>query len=429
MPEGNRVGRWAAWSLVGALALAILGRTVERLGPAPFWGGLLAAFGEAALVGGLADWFAVRALFAHPFGIPFPHTAIIPRNRPRIVREVRQLVEQEWLPRSLLRAKVGEFDFAGRALLPLVGQVGPHLRPLLRTLARDVLDDLSPEQLAAFLARGLAGPLTADGIGPFLGDLARRAREQDWLAPLLGELARRLQDWADAPECHAILRARLEEAARAYRRGDWVRSLTFNLAEALGGVDLDQAALAIQGELRRFADDQLGEGGPVRLWLSEELGKMEQRLRDDPAFLPRVKGFLMETAQSGTLARLLQPLLAALGAEGVSELEKDDSRFLDLAARQIESWMQRLAGEEELRARVNAWCQREGALLVEKHHGVVGALVQEQMNRLSEKDLSALIQGKVGEDLNWIRLNGSFVGGLVGTGLYLAFALFQWALG
>ena len=79
----NRVDRWARMSLVVALALALVGKVVQETTPAPvaFWGGLLFAFGEAALVGGLADWFAVRALFVHPFGIPFPHTALIPRNR------------------------------------------------------------------------------------------------------------------------------------------------------------------------------------------------------------------------------------------------------------------------------------------------------------------------------------------------------------
>src|ERR1700683_4589226 len=106
MSAASSVRRIAGWSLVGALALAVLGKLLEHLVPAPFWGGLLVAFAEAALVGGLADWFAVRALFAHPFGVPFPHTALIPRNRLRIVREVGQLVQNEWLPQSLLRSKV-----------------------------------------------------------------------------------------------------------------------------------------------------------------------------------------------------------------------------------------------------------------------------------------------------------------------------------
>src|SRR4051794_4065925 len=106
MKAPDRIGRLAVLSLFFAGALVLVGKLVELVGGAAFLGGLLAAFGEAALVGGLADWFAVRALFAHPFGIPFPHTALIPRNRVRIVHEIRNLVEKEWLPRPVLVRRI-----------------------------------------------------------------------------------------------------------------------------------------------------------------------------------------------------------------------------------------------------------------------------------------------------------------------------------
>src|ERR1041385_8606747 len=117
MSSANRIDRWAKLSLLFALALAVVGVILEHYNFSKFVGGLLLAFGEAALVGGLADWFAVRALFAHPFGIPFPHSALIPRNRLRIVAEVRNLVENEWLPRPMLLAKIEAFDFVGDLLM------------------------------------------------------------------------------------------------------------------------------------------------------------------------------------------------------------------------------------------------------------------------------------------------------------------------
>src|SRR6266542_2913464 len=121
MSGGKRVGTWAIAALFVALALSLAGEILRRSGVSEFWGGLIAAFGEAALVGGLADWFAVRALFGHPLGLRiFPHTAIIPRNRQRIVREVRNLVQNEWLPKDMLVARVHAFDFVGDGLLPLM---------------------------------------------------------------------------------------------------------------------------------------------------------------------------------------------------------------------------------------------------------------------------------------------------------------------
>src|SRR3954470_17922253 len=134
MESRERIGRIALASLGLALGLVVVGKACELGGVAPFLGGLVAAFGEAALIGGLADWFAVRALFAHPLGLPFPHTALIPHNQRRIVREIRALVETEWLPRAMLVAKVNTFDFVER-LLPILDA----FRPQLRSLLQDVL--------------------------------------------------------------------------------------------------------------------------------------------------------------------------------------------------------------------------------------------------------------------------------------------------
>src|SRR5437762_13594477 len=120
MSSAHRIDRWARLSLLFALGLAVVGVILDHYEFAPFFGKLLLAFGEAALVGGLADWFAVRALFAHPFGIPFPHSALIPRNRRRIVAEIRGLVENEWLPRPMLVARINAFDFVADAILPSV---------------------------------------------------------------------------------------------------------------------------------------------------------------------------------------------------------------------------------------------------------------------------------------------------------------------
>jgi uncharacterized membrane-anchored protein YjiN (DUF445 family) len=426
MTKAFRVYRWARWSLVGALVIAIVGKFLDRPALLPFWGGLIFAFGEAALVGGLADWFAVRALFAHPFGIPFPHTAIIPRNRRRIIREISALVQDEWLPRSLLTAKVESFDLVGQGVLPIIEPLKPHLREVLRSLGRDVLDDLSLQHLTVFLARGLAGAIDAERVGPLLSDLARRAREQGWLEPLLREMIRRLQEWAESPRSREIIYLRLRQAASAYRERGWFKSVTLHLAEALGGVDLAEAADVLQGEIRRFATDQLAEDSQLQEVVRDGLGSIERKLREDPQFLEDLRSFVLDAAQTGTLTKLLEPVLASLRQEGRRELESEDSHFLRMAQGQIDAWVARLAQDPDLRDQVNAWCRRLVVQLIEQHHSLVGVLVEEQLNRLSEEKLTELLQAKVGEDLNWIRLNGTFVGGLVGMLLYLCFSAARW---
>ncbi len=429
MAQPDRIDRLARLSLLGALALAIIGKVLQQSRAAPFLGGLLLAFGEAALVGGLADWFAVRALFVHPFGIPFPHTALIPRNRQRIVQEIRQLVQHEWLPPSLLKSKVASFDFVGSGLMPVVEPLKPHLRELLRSAGVDVLDDVSPQQLALFLARGLAGSVDAARIGPFLEDLARRAREQGWLEPLLREWLLRLEIWADSAHSQATIHRHLAEAAGAYRDRGWFKKVTYKMAEYFGGVDLEVAADVLRHEIKRFAQEQLMSHSALQQAVRDGLEGIEGRLRHDPEFLADLRAFLLETSEAGTLTVLLEPVLASLCEQGRQELQAPDSRILEVAMGRLDEWLRVLAEDAELRSQVNAWCRRLATQLVEQHHSLIGALVEEQLNRLSDRNLTELIEAKVGEDLNWIRLNGSFVGGLVGVLLYLLLHVVTWLTG
>ncbi len=423
MSSANRIDRWAKLFLLIALALAVAGFWLRESKLAPFAGGLLLAFGEAALVGGLADWFAVRALFAHPFGIPFPHSALIPRNRRRIVSELRSLVEHEWLPLPMLQARVASFDFVGDLLLPFFNSQRETLQGLFRTAAKNVLDDVAPPRIAAFLARAAGHALETEQLAPFLAQVARRAREEEWLEPIIREWLRRLVEWASAEESHAIIYRHLEEAGQAYRGKGWFRSFTYQVAEVFGGLDLHSAATLLQNEITRFAVEQGGNKSPLQQAVAEGLKNVEQKLVEDPNFIRGLRGFLVETSDSGTLPALFVPMIAALKAEGLRELDRPNSPLLRWVVDRLERWLKQVEADPRTREQVNGWCRQLGSTLVGKHHGVIGLLVEEQLNRLSDDSLVTLIENKVGEDLNWIRLNGTFVGGLIGVALFLLFLL------
>jgi uncharacterized membrane-anchored protein YjiN (DUF445 family) len=409
-------------SLLAALALVLVGKVLDRPDLLPFWGGLLAAFGEAALVGGLADWFAVRALFTHPFGIPFPHTALIPRNRRRLIGEIRNLVLEQWLPRPVLIQKVKGFDFVGQGVLPVLPALRPHLRELIRKVLCDVLSAVEPRQVATLLARGLSTSLDSRQVAPWLAQVVRRARDENWLEPILYEVVRRLERWADAPACRKFLLMRLESAATTYRERSELRNLAFTLGEVFGGIDLNEAARAIQAELRRFAAEQIHQGSHLQAMLRDGMVTIEHRLRDDPNYLDTLREVVLDTE---TLTGLLERVLASLRDEACRQVQVEDSPWVDLAMRQVDTWLLRLADDPALRERINHWCRQAAIHQLEQHHGLIGTLVEEQMNRLSDQDLTELIQARVGEDLNWIRLNGTFVGGLIGVVLYLVVTLVQ----
>jgi uncharacterized membrane-anchored protein YjiN (DUF445 family) len=420
MSGQHRVGNWAtAWLLI-ALVLALAGLLLQRTGISPFAGGLVSAFGEAALIGGLADWFAVRALFGHPLGIRiFPHTAIIPRNRQRIVREVRNLVQNEWLPKEMLTARVRAFDFVGDGLLSTIAALKPKLRAVVRTVAREVLKGVSPTEMSDFLARAAKRPLDAKKVAPFLADLVRRGREERWFEPMLHELVGRFRSWAASPENKDLIYRHLYDAAGAYRkRGMW-KDLTMSVAEMSGGIDLQEAANLLQHEITQFAEEQIAEESQLHVIVQDGLRELERRLLEEPEFLTHLQQTLTQEDGAGSLHEVLGPVVTSLKQEWLRELDREDSPFLKWGVDQLQAWVDRLAQDQELRDRLNAWCRRTVSSLIEKHHSLIGAMVEDRLNRFSDENLTSMIEAKVGEDLNWIRINGSLVGGMVGVLLYL----------
>ncbi len=424
MSGGKRVGTWAIAALFVALALSLAGEILRRSGVSEFWGGLIAAFGEAALVGGLADWFAVRALFGHPLGLRiFPHTAIIPRNRQRIVREVRNLVQNEWLPKDMLVARVHAFDFVGDGLLPLMETFRPKLRGVLRTAARQALKEVSPPELAAFLSHTADRSIDAGKLAPYAADLVHRVREEAWLGPVLHDWVGRFRAWAASPESRTMIQTHLRQAALGYRRKSLWKDLTMSVAEMTGGVDLEGAANLLQDQITRFAEEQLLEESQLNALVRDGLADLERRLRDDPEFLAWAQDAVHRAAGSGTLNGVIEPVLAALKAEALKELDREDSPVLTWAADQVQVWIDRVAQDPDARDRLNAWCRRIVSGLIDRHHSLLGAMVEDRLNRFSDENLVEMIEAKVGEDLNWIRINGSLVGGLVGMFLYLGVSL------
>src|SRR5262249_16417410 len=196
----------------------------------------------------------VRALFGHPLGIKiFPHTALIPRNRQRIVREVRNLVQNEWLTKEMLITRINAFDFVTDGVLAMVAALKPKLRNMLRTVAREVFAEISPQRLAAFLAQAIGHSIEAGKAAPFLASAVQRVREDGWLGPLLREWVLRFQEYARSEQMGELIHRRLQNAATEYSHRDFWKKLTMMIGEATGGIDLQQATQVIQQEIARFA--------------------------------------------------------------------------------------------------------------------------------------------------------------------------------
>ena len=394
-----RQGR-AATSLLVAVAVLFVG--VSQIPDPGFWLLLLRAGCEAALVGGLADWFAVTALFRRPLGLPIPHTAVVTRNKDRIGQGLGAFVEQHILDPELIIARVRRAQVARRLGLWLS-------RPRHATLAAEriasalplILDALGEHQARELLRQGLTRHLAKADLSFVLGAGLRLAREAHHHHELFDRVLAAARDYLLANE------SRVYQAVESRSRW-WVPSrIDRRMAQTL---------LHAVAELLADMNDRDHE---VRRKLDVALAQLIDDLEHSPEVAGRVAALRDQVLASGEV----QAYLAALWDEGRAAIERG-ARQSDSALRRALAEMLRSLGLALRRdPAIRAWFDQRCETLIEAgvtpFRAEIGRFIAEVVRGWEAETIAARIEGAVGRDLQFIRINGTVVGAIVGCGLFL----------
>ena len=417
-PRRNHLGSLSlACASAGFVAMLTLRRF--NLAGGPGWGLLQAGF-EAGMVGGCADWFAVSALF-RPIPsrrLRIPHTGLIVEQRHHLSRGIVDMVQHRWLSPEVLAEHLQRLK-ASRFILERLASPGTRSR--LLGAARDLLGrlagSLDAPEIAGFLDRALRDQIGSLDLGPALGGwLQARVLAGD-TAPLWDCLAGTLARSAEQGDFQGPIRTLLKKAAEAYKDHGLLQRLKLGLGELL--FDYDELGASLSGafaaNLRNLQEDARH---PLRQQLDEHLLGFARSLSSgDPearATLDQLQRRLVEHAELGPfLAHMLSRLQATLKAQ----FADPDAHLNHLLDRIFEQLLQGLRGEPDTQARLDAWVRRTVLDLVQNHHSVIGEMVTSSLAKLSDQDLVAQIEDKIGADLQYIRFNGAVVGGLVGVAL------------
>src|SRR5260221_3521523 len=388
--------------LVGTAALFGVARHYE---PTHWAWGYVASFAAAATVGGLADWYAVVALFRRPLGLPIPHTAIIPRNHQRIAENLGAFIETNFLAPAAVEKKLGEVDFAA--------QVAEWLSDRERSAS-----------LAAFVLKLLPQTLTAidqSGLRVFLGERVRAELERVELAPLaagllsvvtetgrhqrlLNELLGALDKVLTNEETLAALREKIRKELPAlfnlYRADAYlVRKIVASTAAFI-----EEARSDPDHALRREFDSFV-QGFIERLRHSADFAARAERLKHD----------LLERPEVVALAEGAWDSLRAF-------LERDAASERSQIRRQLETMLVdiggQLARDAAIRAEINRGMVRVLADFVQSQKSGVGHFIADQVKGWDIDVLIGRIELTVGRDLQYIRFNGALIGGLAGLALH-----------
>jgi uncharacterized membrane-anchored protein YjiN (DUF445 family) len=402
------------------MALAVLlAAVLLAIASFPFrasvWGGWILAIAEAGIVGGLADWFAVTAIFRRPLGLPIPHTALIPANWELMAERVGTMVGDRVLTKDYVTREVARFDIAD-LLARAADRVKPEdLESVLRAAARWAADQLSPAATADIVA-WLRRLLLGRPLAPLLARAIEIAQRQGWDQRAIEALAGALGDALDRPDFRTAVADLVDEVLAGYRErmGAYPR-LLIGLADAFGLINRDRLVGALHGAVRKVATDP---DDPMRRRLVEVIGALPERLRGDADLAARVEAAKTELIASVEVTRLIEDAAEGLRRALVSDLASEQSETVAWITARLDGLRRQLAGDEALRQALDRWIKTRLVGLIERYHDRIARFIERGVHALGPEGAVRLIEEHAGDDLQYIRVNGTVVGGLAGGALY-----------
>lgn len=381
------------------------------------WLRILATGFEAALVGGLADWFAVTALFRHPLGLPIPHTAIIPARRSKIIEGIVSVIQEEWLSPAVIRARLARLSPSAFVVEWLrdpghVERLASPVRYLLQRLARALAED----EAATFVNHTLRQQLRQLPL-PSLGTWLSRAASSQSAGVAFATLARSLATLAARPDTAAGACLLIDRFARALQ-ADGQRLLSFVLGRKKVQQKIAQSLCQYAlSELRSAAGDAQH---PLRTLVFGSLRQFADQLAaGDRQALVQVETIWAAMLESIEAAPLVSNTLAWLSAQLEHELTDPRSALSSFLDRVLRAGILELLEDPERGMTFDQWVRSTVSDLVDRHHDEIGLTVRENLEALEIGVLVAQIEERIGADLQFIRLNGAVVGGLIGLVLGL----------
>jgi uncharacterized membrane-anchored protein YjiN (DUF445 family) len=385
------------------IAMAGLFAVTRWLEPTYPWLSYVKAFAEAAMVGGLADWFAVTALFRHPLGLPIPHTAIIPRNKDRIGEALATFINENFLVPSVVARRMRNIDVAAAAGRFLRSPAeGTRIRHGASRLIADIFEGLDDERLGGIVKGAIASRIEKMQVSPLLGHALASAINEDRHVPMLEAAIRWMARALEANE--DLIRQMV------HKKANWVLKIA--------GLDAKLADAILEGLRKLTAEMSTDPAHPVRVKVEEALAQLANDLQTKPETQAKVEEMKEQLLANRSVALWIDTLWQK-GREAIIRAARNpDAALAGRLGEVLRSMGASLEQDPRIRSAINQFVRRAAAGMAQSYGSSIVKLVSETIRGWDARTVTARLEAAVGRDLQYIRINGTLVGGLVGVAIH-----------
>lgn len=364
--------------------------------------GYIRAFSEAAMVGALADWFAVTALFHHPLGLPIPHTNLIEKGKKSIGDNLGSFVVSNFLTPSSIRPYIERLHpsrFAASWLASERNQI--LLRTTIRKLLRDIFSRLEDRAVTTFIARRGGALLAELRLNELLGQGLKYLVDQSLHQDLITALAARIGAYIEQHD--SLIREKVSQESY------------FFIPKFIDKKVAEKITFGLAGFFREVVSDP---EHPLRAELGKWLVAFSQELVENPRWESEFRRLSAVMLSSGKLETYAATAWSSVKARLLADLEDDSSglsRYLSVSLSRLETELQ---NDVQLREKIDGWIRFTAYKNILRNVNQVGKLISSTIGDWEGDELSRKLELEVGKDLQYIRINGTLVGGLVGLIIY-----------
>ncbi|MED4531768.1 DUF445 domain-containing protein [Metabacillus fastidiosus] len=383
------------------------------------WVDLLHGGFEAGLVGGLADWFAVTALFRHPLGLPIPHTALLPKNRKRMSNGLVSVLKNDWLSKESIQEKVKHIPFTEKLIVIIEKQVQTSLfREGLVNLIKKMIDYIEVEKLTPFIKKQIISTLSNVEMKKILHLISSQLLNEKFDKKVLDHVLEKADSWLRQEQTsHRLGTVSMNVIKKIEADG----MLQFALKSIQSLLSEEKLGNIVQNLLLSVIKNLQQEGESNREALVLYMRKEIQGMSDNRQLLEGVEKWKNQLLTKWEPDQTISESLQQIQQKALDLV--DDKDFMDTYLIPLIDHLLNIIQENN--KNIDNWVQKQIIVLVENNHSQIGNLVQENLDKLDNETLVDMVENNIGKDLQWIRVNGAVCGFIIGIFLTGVQALFR----